>query len=131
MTFRTSNNKLILKVTGAVISSVNTNGGTYVANYNEVFPVNFITLSALETIDKIGIKITESFDGAGATLKLGNTLDDDAFFETTEVELTEEMTFEKDFSEDGPQTLKLTIVPGSAASQGQVKIQISTTKQGV
>lgn len=122
---------MILRASGSLVT-IDANGGTYLATYNDVFPVTFMSLLAVQTIDKISISIIEEFDGTGASLKLGSTTDDDEFFETTEVELTtKDLVFEKDFSVDGPKNLKLTIVPGTAASKGIVKIQISTTKKGI
>ncbi len=125
------NNTVILRAMGANVTS-QSSGGTYSAQYNEVSPVTFYVVPNTQALDEISVKIVEAFDGTGASLKIGTAIDDDRFFEVTDVDLTDDgTTYQKGFDDLGEISLVLTIDPGVGATQGEILIQISTTKQGV
>lgn len=124
-------NTVILRATGALVSNQAT-GATYTAQYDEVYPVTFYIVPDTQALDEISVRISEAFDGTGATLKIGDLTISDRFFTTTETDLTEGgVTFQKGFDDEGEISLSLTIDPGTGASQGEVLIQVSTTKKGV
>lgn len=124
-------NTVVLRASATILTTQAT-GGTYTAKYNEVYPVTFYIVPESQALDKISVSITESFNGSGATLKIGTAASESKYFDVSDTDLTTvDVTYEKDFSESGEISLKLTIDPGIGATQGEVQIQISATKQGV
>lgn len=124
-------NTVVLRATGALVTNQAT-GATYSALYDEVYPVKFYIVPASQALNEISIKIIKSFDGIGASLILGDEDILDRFFSISDLDLTtEDVTYQKDFDDAGEIPLVLTIDPGTSASQGEVLIQINTTKKGV
>jgi len=110
--------------------SASGNGTTYLANYGDASPVPIFTLLSNQALDKIDVTIIQAFNGVGASIKIGVAGQDDRYFEAIDTELGLLATFSKDFSDLGPKIITITITPGTGASSGQVRIQISTTPSG-
>lgn len=95
----------------------------YAAAFGDATPFDFLTVPSGLLVQEIRIFVTQTWNGAGAGIKVGTTLDDDAFFDASETDPTMLASFQKSFNIPGPITLRLTITPGGGASQGQIEIQ--------
>jgi hypothetical protein len=125
-----SESQTMTLTTAGAVFVIGSYGGTITVDYDEVFPLTIFTVPSTQSLDRIGVRVTEAFK-SDATLKIGLVSDDDKFFEIGDTDLTAtDILFEKDFDTDGPLSLRLVINPGTMPTAGQVKIQISTTKKG-
>jgi hypothetical protein len=116
-----------------VVDNSAKSGTTYLASYGDATPVIIFNVPAGQAVDKIDIEVLETWDGDGATVRLGTLTDPGKFFDTApvlEVELTALAIFSKDFQELGPLQILLSVNPGITPTQGKIRVQISTTPQG-
>lgn len=93
------------------------------AAFGDATPSDFFVVPSGLLVQEVRVFVTQTWDGGGAGIKIGTTIDDDAFFAASEIELTDLASFQKSFNTPGPITLRLTITPGGGASQGQIEIQ--------
>jgi hypothetical protein len=105
-------------------------GTTIRFSYGDAATAHTFDVLAGEALNTIDLAILEVWDGIGAAVLIGTPTDPDAFFDSTDSELDAIASFSKDFFELGPLTVRITIIPGAAASTGQARAQISLTKAG-
>jgi hypothetical protein len=116
--------------TGVVVVP-STGGYTLQIAFNATSPVAVFTVPSTQAIDNIEVHVLEAWDGAGASISLGVSGDTDRFIGPADCDLTVEgRTYEVDRDDVGPVTIIATIVPGSGATAGIVRVQITTTAAG-
>jgi hypothetical protein len=107
--------------------STGVSGDTWVVDYN--YPTSFIgaSIPAGMRLSSVTCEILVPFDGIGAGLRLGTASDPDAVFSPTDIEITEASMFDIASTLEGPVDLVTTVSPGSGATKGSARIQITLT----
>lgn len=99
--------------------------------WNAVSPVTAWTLPASNRLDNIEVHVVDAWDGVGASISVGTPGDADAFFTPAQSELdVAGITYEQDFDQAGPISIIVTVVPGTGATMGAVRLQITVTEAG-
>jgi hypothetical protein len=94
-------------------------------------PVTAWTLPANCRLDNIEVHVVESWDGVGAAITIGKAGSPSYFYDATQTELAvADVTFEQDFDEAGPLPIIVTVTPGTGATKGSVRLQITVTEAG-
>jgi hypothetical protein len=101
---------------------------TYNANFGDATPAIIWNVPANRVLDIIDVMVTEVWNGTGANIRIGVTGELDKYYAASDTELDKLAAYQKDFCEDGPIELLLSIVPGSGATTGKVCIQVTTTR---
>ena len=97
-----------------------------VSNYGDATPTVIWQMPFNRRIVRITIETKIVWNGAGASVILGTASIPDKYFQVTDLDLTSLEYFDKEFSEAGPIDFQLTIVPGIAATSGQINIIFET-----
>lgn len=83
-------------------------------------PTTLYTPAAASTVASVRVRVTQSFDGLGATLALGTPTDPDKFVTAADVDLAAPVEYE--LTPDAPvaagEPIILTITPGTGATSG-------------
>lgn len=88
-------------------------------------------LPAAQRLDNIEVHVLQAWDGVGASVQIGVSGQPALFFSAADSELdVGGETFVKDFDAAGPVDLLVTVAPGTGATQGQVRLQITVTEAG-
>ena len=89
------------------------------------------SLPAAQRLDNIEVHVLQAWDGAGAAVQIGVPGQPDLFFAAADSELdVGGETFAKDFDTAVPVDILVTVTPGTGATQGQVRLQITVTEAG-
>lgn len=97
-------------------------------NYNSTSPVAVLSLPAGQSLNGIQMHVQTPFDGVGAQITVGIGGDQSRYMAAADSDLTiDDSVWEKDIEDEGPQTVNVYVTPGSGATQGSVRIQISVT----
>jgi hypothetical protein len=94
-------------------------------------PVLAFTVPAGQALDNVELHVEEVWNGAGAAVLVGDGTTVDRFLGAGDVELDLLATFERDFDDaPGPIPVVVTFAPGTGATTGRCRLQISTTAAG-
>lgn len=94
-------------------------------------PVLAFTVPAGQALDNVELHVEEVWNGAGASVLVGDGTTADRFLGAADVELDAVATFERDFDDaPGPIPVVVTFAPGTGATTGRCRLQISTTAAG-
>lgn len=92
--------------------------------------VVILNLPAAQALDNVEVQILEAWNGTGASIAVGKVGTPSAYFAAGDVDVTELGTTEADFDELGPLSVLVTVTPGTGATTGQARVQITTTAKG-
>lgn len=109
--------------TGGIVGGI-----SYDINWDSSSPVSVLALPADQAINGIQAKVLTAFDGVGAAITVGVDGDEERYLAAVDSDLfLADTVFDKDADDTGPRTVKVWVTPGTGASQGVVRIQITTT----
>lgn len=113
-------------------AGANKGGGTVVeAVWNQVSPALVYAVPAGQVATSVTVEVTETWDGVGAAISLGDGVTPDLYLQAGETELTALASFDKTIHTIAAASVYLTITPGSGASQGRVRLRITSLPQGI
>lgn len=98
----------------------------YTASFGDSSPTIIWNIPFNRRLVRISIEVSEEWNGIGAKINLGSSILPTKYFNETELDLLSLGFYDKEFSEEGPNNVLLTIVPGASASTGIINIIFET-----
>lgn len=92
--------------------------------------VVILNLPSTQALDNVEVEVLEAWNGTGASIAVGKVGTPSAYFAAGDVDVTELGTTETDCDDLGALSVLVTVTPGTGATTGQARIQITTTAKG-
>lgn len=106
-------------------------GTTYLVDIDtDPAGVVILNLPSNQALDNVEVEVLEAWNGTGASLAVGKVGAPSAYFAAGDVDVSELGVLGADFADLGALSVLVTVTPGTGATTGRARIQITTTHKG-